>query len=67
MYAYNYLSWFQKSTHGMSISELGAPGSCGRNMDSRRKEPARLPGHPLRQAKANLNDNLYLQATGACK
>lgn len=43
MYAYNYLPWFQKTTHGMTKSELGAPGSC-RNMDSREKEPAGCQG-----------------------
>lgn len=36
----------------------GASGCCWKDVDSRRKQPTKLPGHPLRQADADLNDTL---------
>lgn len=50
---------------GWIKQKKGAAGSCWRDVDSRRKEPVRLPGHPLRQANANVNEKLCFEGVGA--
>lgn len=61
--AYNYLPWFQKSTH----ERLNQPGSSWllpKEYGSEEKGSSEAPGHPSRQAKADPNNNLHLEAMG---
>ena len=43
------MGWLKKKRN------RGASGGCWRDVDSRKKEPTRLPGHPLSSSNANLD------------